>query len=109
MDSSTETICPSCLAAVAADAYFCPNCGKALKNKPTSASVSRQIIVYAVSLFLPPFGLWYVWKYLRQADKKSKIIGAAALVLTIVSTIMTMWATKAMLDSINQSINALNF
>ena len=100
-----QIVCRYCKAEVPADAYFCPNCGKMLKEKTT---ISRQIVIYFISIFLPPFGLWYVWKYLKQTDAKSKKIAIAALVLTIVSTAATIWLTIALMNSISQQVNSIN-
>ena len=104
----TETTCPTCHAAVSPNAYFCPNCGKPLQDKPQAVSIARQVIVYAISLFLPPFGLWYAWKYYNQPDELSKKIGVAAAILTIISIAFTVWATFGLIDSVNQSINSIN-
>ena len=100
------TFCPSCFAAVPADAFFCPKCGKNLKTRPVSNSIFNQIVVYLVSILLPPFGLWYAWKYLKQPDPLSKRIGIAAVVLTVISIIVTVWITKAFINSINSSLNS---
>ncbi len=108
MEVSSETTCPSCHSTVSVTSYFCPNCGKPLKDKLPVVSLSRQIIVYFVSLFLPPFGFWYAWKYLKQPDDKSKKIGIAAVILTIISVIVTIWFTKGFINLINQILNPIN-
>lgn len=71
-----------------------------------SASLSRQIAVYFVSLFLPPFGLWHAWKYLKEKDSRSKRIGIAALILTIISILITIWFTERFMNSISQTLNS---
>ena len=102
-------ICPQCHQPVSPDAYFCPNCGKALKEKPPETTVLTQIKIYAVSALLPPLGLIYVWKYYFLPDKKSKQIAIIALVLTIVMTVITVWITIDAVNSFNQTLNsALN-
>ena len=108
MDSLTPTTCPFCHTAISAADYFCPNCGKKLKDKPPATTISKQIIVYLVSLLLPPFGIVYAWRYLKQADGKSQKIGIAAVVLTVIALALTIWATKLMIDSINQQLNSFN-
>jgi len=90
------------------EALACPNCGKPQRNNPPLVSLSRQIIVYSVSLFLPPFGLWYARKYLKQKDSKSRKIGVAALILTIASAIVTIWLTEGVMNSISQTLNFVN-
>jgi len=57
---------------------------------------------------LPPFGLWYVWKYLKQKDGKSKKIGIAAAILTVISVIVAIWSAERFVNSINQALNSIN-
>jgi hypothetical protein len=106
MEISPEIFCPSCNAPMMASANFCSNCGKSLRAKPPATSVSRQIIVYLVSFFLAPFGLWYAWKYLKQNDRKSKIIGAVAIALTIVAVAIAIWTTVGVYNLVSQYINS---
>ena len=100
--------CKECGHEISDEALACPNCGKPQRDKASSVSLSRQIFVYSVSLFLPPFGLWYAWKYLKQKDGKSKKIGIAALILSIISIIVAIWFIERFVNSINQSLNSLN-
>ena len=100
--------CKECGHEISDEALVCPNCGKPQRDKPPLVSLSRQVVVYFVSLFLPPFGLWYVWKYLKQKDGKFKKIGIVALILTIISIIITIWFTGKLVDSINQELNSVN-
>jgi len=85
--------------------YFCPKCGKKLKDKLPSTTFSKQLIVYAISFFLPPFGLWPAIRYLRQQDDKSKKIGLAAIFLTIISILLTIWLTTSFINSFNKELN----
>jgi len=55
---------------------------------------------------LPPLGVWPAIKYLRQADKKSKKIGLAALFLTIISIVITIWLTINLVNSFNSGLNS---
>jgi uncharacterized membrane protein YvbJ len=100
--------CKECGHEISDEALVCPNCGKPQRDKPLSVSLSRQIIIYFVSLFLPPFGLWYVWKYLKQKDSKSKKIGITAIILTIISVIATIYLIKEITTSISQTLNSVN-
>jgi len=100
--------CKECGHEISDDALVCPNCGKPQRDKTPSISLSGQTIVYFVSLFLPPFGLWYVWKYLKQKDAKARKIGIAALILTIISVIVTIWFTERLVNLTNQALNSVN-
>jgi uncharacterized OB-fold protein len=100
-------VCPACNSAVLSSANYCPNCGKRLRTIPPSTSASKQIVVYLISFFLVPFGLWYAWKYLRQEDNKSKIIGVVSIALTVVSLAISIWATADLFNSITQLLKSL--
>ena len=91
--------CPTCHAPLRADYYFCYNCGKSIKSAPPSTSLSKQILLYLGSVLLPPMGIFWGWKYLRHNDPKSRMIGIIAVVLTVVSLIVT---TKIAVDYMNK-------
>jgi hypothetical protein len=79
-----------------------------LKKKPLSTALSRQVIVYLVSFFLAPFGLWYAWKYLKQEDNKSKIIGVTAIALTAISIALAIWTMAGLFNSVRGLMRSLN-
>ncbi|MCL5733286.1 MAG: zinc ribbon domain-containing protein [Patescibacteria group bacterium] len=97
--------CPYCGAPIDANFYFCPNCGKQLRIKPAQTSVMSQIGVYLLSFFLPPLGLWPAYKYLKQSDGKSKMIGWIAVALTVISLVLAVWLFQGFTAYLNQSIN----
>ena len=104
-----QTICPYCKGNISLSNYFCPNCGKKLKGKLLSTTFLKQLLIYFVSLFLPPLGIWFAIKYLRQQDEKSKKIGLTALFLTIISIVITSWLTVSLINSFNKGLsNQLN-
>ncbi len=106
MDMNLEDrFCPSCGAKAPADAVFCPHCGKPLQEPQLSTSIGKQIIIYLVSFFLPPFGLAWTFKYLRQENKKAKIIGLVSLILTIAAVIVGIWAIFGFMNGLNSSLN----
>jgi len=78
-------ICLHCGHAIEESFTFCPHCGQILHQKPLSTSVSKQILIYAVSFCFAPFGLRWVIPYLREKSLGSKAIGILALVLTLTS------------------------
>ena len=73
-----------------------------------SVTLYRQIVIYSVSLFLPPFGFWYAWKYLKQTDDASKRIGVIAVILTVLSILVTIWFTEEFINATFQSLNSIN-
>ena len=102
-------VCASCGSAVPMFYTFCPHCGKPLNAKPLSTTLFSQIWIYAVSVLLPPLGLWPGIKYFRSSDAKAQRMGTIAIVLTVASTIITLWLTFAFVQNYINDINsALN-
>lgn len=105
MEELTSANCPYCGAVVSFTSYFCQNCGKLLRIKPPSTSILRQIIIYSISFFLPPFGLRYAFSYLRQNDDKSKAIGIVTILLTLISIMVTVIVFVGMFNAVTKSLN----
>ena len=105
MESTIQRQCPKCKAEVSEMACFCSNCGYSLKFRPVDTSILKQILIYFVSFFLAPFGLGYAFKYLKQSDKKSKMIGMISLVLTFFAIITVISIVK---EYVRQTYDALN-
>ena len=99
-----QQICPSCKKFIIEAFYFCPHCGKNLKPAPIFVSVFKQIGVYAISLLIPPLGLWPGIKYLRQSNEKTKIIGVVAIILTVISISVTIWLTIGLINQVDQTV-----
>ena len=98
-------LCPVCHYPIQQTYYFCPNCGKNLKPAPPSTSFEKQISLYLLSIFLPPFGLIPGVKYLMQDNEKSKIVGIVAIILTIISTALTTYYTIQFVNEFNTTLN----
>lgn len=107
MEPTIQNQCPKCGTEIFGNEYFCPNCGKVLKSKPADTGIPKQILIYLVSFFLAPFGLGYAFAYLKQPDKKSKIIGWIAVALTVLAIGSTVLLAKGFLEWEYSAINAL--
>lgn len=99
-----QLTCPSCKSPILETYFYCPNCGKMVKRKPPSTSLSKQISLYLFCIFFPPFGAIPGLRYLSQEDSKSKTIGGVALVLTTVSLILTVVFTVQFVNQVQSSI-----
>lgn len=100
--------CSVCKQTIEVSWNFCPNCGNTLRVKPLSTSITRQIGIYALSFFLPPFGLGYAFKYIRQNDRKVRIIGIISIILTILSTAALIISFKMFMDYYSKILNNIN-
>lgn len=101
MDSSFP--CPFCQFPVIPAFYFCPNCGKKLKEPPFSMSAVKIIGLLAMSLLLPPLGLWPGIKLLFKNDRKGQLVGLTAIFITALATIITTWLT---INFVNSQLNS---
>ena len=79
-------LCKKCKSQVFESFYFCPICGNKIKEPPFKFSWGKTIALMLESVFLPPFGIIPGVKYLTKDSKQVKIIGAVAILLTILST-----------------------
>lgn len=101
-----EPTCLQCHAIVKLTDYFCANCGKNLKEKPLSTSPAMEILYYLGSLALPPLGIIWGIKYLRQADPKAKRIGVVSIILTLISGIITIIWTMNLINGVSAQLNS---
>jgi hypothetical protein len=97
-------ICPGCHQPVAPIDYFCPNCGKNLRPSPLSTSPASQILLYLKTIILPPFGFYWGYRYLRQSDTTSKIVGLITILITLVEIIWLTQTTIAAVNTVNQQV-----
>lgn len=102
---TTQFVCPTCGSITAPDDAFCSRCGVKL-NRVFSIGLGKQIWIYFVSFFLPPLGLIWVWKYFRMDSALAKKVAWISLALTIVSIVLTVWATGAFFQTIQNQMNS---
>jgi len=100
-----EEKCFKCHVAVRLTDYFCYNCGNNLKPVPPSVSLVDQIALYIKSILVPPFGILWAIKYLRQDSGKSKIVGIVAIILTLTSLIICLILFKNFVNNVNNEVS----
>jgi hypothetical protein len=85
--------------------FFCPVCGKNIKEKPIATGTLVQIGLYLVSVLLPPLFIGWTIRYLKSKDPTAKQIGMISLGLTIVSLTVAIWLTIAFVKNITKGVN----
>lgn len=96
-----KNICPQCHQPVLPEYYFCPNCGKELKEKPLSTTIWAQIWLYAFTLVFMPmtsyliYRYWKGMKYFRSEDPKAHHMGLISIALLIGTIIFVAWSLWA--------------
>lgn len=69
-------------------------------------TLKKQIGIYAMSILLPPLGLWPGIKYIFQKDEKIKTVGIIAVILTIISIIVNLWLFMNIINSATSGVNS---
>ena len=100
-----QQLCPVCKFGIIEGYVFCPHCGYKLRDVNFEISVGKQIGIYLLSFFLPPLGLFPGLRLLKNPDDKAKHVGLVAIFLTILASILTIWATVNFLNTLNTSLN----
>ena len=97
--------CPFCHTQIDPVAYFCPNCGKKVPEKPISTGLWPQVLLYLLSFFLPPLNLILTIRYLKSPDPKAKQVGLISLGLMTVGIVLAVWIAAGVLKSVNEQVN----
>lgn len=100
-----ELICQKCHGQIHAEDFFCSHCGIKLKEPLVPTTIGKQLMIYLVSFFLPPFGLGFTFSYLRQKETKAQLIGWVSLILTILSIVITILTVKYLMDQYATILN----
>ena|SRR3989344_1614838 len=103
-----SNVCKYCKAGVAENFYFCPNCGKKIKEPPFKFSWGKTIAILLESILFPPFGLIPGIRYFLKNDHKAQIIGVVAISLTIISTIVGIMFTINLFKGTIKTYNDIN-
>lgn len=113
----TNSVCPLCHQVVQSEFYFCPNCGKNLKEKPPSTTAFARLSLYAASVIVPmtlflAARLWPIKRYLRSSDPVAHRVGIIALTLATLSAIFVVVTayefTVSILPLIKDSLGIIN-
>lgn len=103
---TSPALCPFCSSPISPTDYFCPTCGKNVREKPISTSLITQIGLYAVSALLPPLFLGWTIKYLKSSNPKAKQIGFISLGVMIISIILALWFSFAFMKNLSQEASS---
>ena len=98
------TVCPACHVAVRPMDYFCFNCGKNLHAAPPGTAPADQIKLYLGSVFLAPMGIVWGLRYLREENRKSKIVGIVAMTLSVVTILIVVQYIVALVNTVNSQV-----
>jgi hypothetical protein len=99
-----QTLCPACHVVVRPGDYFCFNCGKNLHPAPPSMSFGTLLSFIAGSIFLPPMGVIWGFRYIKNQDSKAKMFGVSLILITIIELLILVDVTVKAYNTINDQI-----
>lgn len=105
MQTNPDLVCDFCHTVNPSTFFFCPNCGKVLRQKPLSTSIYKQVWIYFVALAIPPFGLFSGIKYLRQKTYKENLVGLTSVILTVISIVASIWIALISINKIQTMVS----
>jgi len=104
----TTVDCPFCNNKIDPKVFYCPICGKKVREKPVSTGFWPVVLLFALCLFLPPLNIGLTIRYMKSGDPKAKKIGTISLVVMIVvliaAGISTYYFTKYISDQVNTQV-----
>lgn len=99
-------MCKSCQNPVSPTYFFCPYCGRKLRQPPLSTSVGKQIGIYLLAVFFPFFSIIPGIRYIRQSDSISKSVGIVTLLLSGIFLMLNIYFFYVSMDYFKQLLNS---
>ena len=104
--NSPELTCKFCHAPISQDVFFCPTCGKKLKEPPFKFTWAKFIGNMTLTILLPPLGIYPGIKHLRQPDQTAKILGSVYIIVTIIVCVVMVKVFVDFIDNTNKMLNS---
>jgi len=101
----TTLTCPTCHGTIDETDLFCRTCGKNLHAKPPSMELWPLVGLFVGSFLLPPFGIFWGLKYIRDEDQNRKAVGFVAWAITIFSIVLAVVQTVRLMNVISNSVS----
>ena len=102
---TSGNFCPVCGTAVTSLENFCPHCGTKLQKVDMPLGFGRKLYIYTIAVVGPPFGLIWFFKYFRSPNADIKRVAYISLILTVLSIIITLWATISFFQGLQGTYN----
>ena len=107
--STDSVICKNCKQLVPSVSFFCPTCGKKIKEPPYKFSFLGVTGVVLESVLLPPMGIVPGIRYLRREETSAKMVGLLAIIITIAATVFMVAFLMNYINSVNSQLNDVNY
>lgn len=97
--------CPECKNKIDDKVFFCPICGKKIKEKPVVMDFWHLLWLFILSLFLPPLNMGLTMKYIKSPDEKAKRLGWISLTIMTVALLIGFWIAARWAQNLNDQVN----
>lgn len=97
--------CKFCKSPTQESFYFCPNCGKKIKEPPFKFSLAKAITVIVAAFLIPPFGIIPGVKYFLKDDRRAQFVGLITIAVTILATGLMIIVTSRVLNYYKDAYN----
>ncbi len=97
--------CKYCKSAVQESFYFCPNCGKKIKEPPFKFSLAKSITIIVAAILIPPFGIIPGVKYFLKDDRRAQFVGIITIAVTVIATGLFIIVTSRVLNYYKAAYN----
>lgn len=78
------------------------------QNNSGQMPAGQKMRAYLVSLLLPPFGMYYVVKFLMQDDEAAKRVAWICLAITVGSVLATWWMAQTIFSSLGGQLQSVS-
>jgi hypothetical protein len=99
--------CRQCQNPITENVYFCPNCGKKIKEPPFKLKWGNVFGILFASILLPPLGIFPGLRYLRYKELSAKILGLSAIILTLLFTFIMFYVFIGFFNNMNKTYNTI--
>jgi hypothetical protein len=103
-NSEIKIPCPNCRNPIDGMVFYCPICGKKIKEPPVGTGFWSLLGLFAISILLPPLNIPLSFKYIRAVDPKAKMSGWVSIGLMVVSLIIVTILTINTINEVNRQV-----
>lgn len=102
-------VCKSCQNLISTTYFFCPYCGKKLKEPLLATSFGRQLGMYFTAVFFPIIAIAPGLRYINQREEKSKAVGTIILLIAGITLMVEVYLAFEFYQQFGKYLNSSLF
>ena len=96
--------CPNCKNQIDSNVFYCPICGKKVKEKSVGTGFWPMAGLFALCIVLPPLNIPLSFRYIRSTDPRVKTLGWVSIGIMVLSLIIITLATINIVNEVNRQV-----